>query len=300
MATFLQQLANGLFLGSIYALLALGYTMVYGVLRLINFAHGDVYMLGAYAGFGAAAWLGLPDESVFSLIAALILAMVGCAIAGMIIERFAYRPLRHGSRLALLIVAIGVSLLLENGGQVVFGSEPRFFPQLIAAHRHTILGVVVNDQQLVILAVSIVLVIALELFVQRTRTGKAMRAVSYNIDAAKLMGIDTDRVILITFTIGSVLAAAAGCLIGLDKPKLDPLMGVMTGLKAFVAAVLGGIGNLTGAVLGGALIGIAETLIVWAAPSLSSFREAVVFLILIVILIFRPQGLLGSIEGDKA
>ena len=299
MSEFLQQLVNGITWGSVYALIALGYTMVYGILRLINFAHGDVFMLGAFLAYYAAGWLGVQvHPSWGGALLVLLVAMAGAGIAGFLIERFAYRPVRKSSRLTALITAIGVSLLLENGGLLVFGTDPRFFPQVARVEKiHLGLGVTVTNIQLIILAVSIVLMLALRWIVMSTKVGKAMRAVSWNRDAATLMGIDTDRIISFTFVLGAVLAAAAGVLVGLMNPKIDPLMGIMPGLKAFVAAVVGGIGNIPGAVLGGLIMGVSEVLVVGYVSS--TYRDAIAFVLLIAILLFRPAGLLGKHQAEK-
>ena len=321
MSTFLQQLINGISLGAIYSLIALGYTMVYGVLKLINFAHGDVYMVGAFMGYylanglGArgAQMLGMGADSVIargllgggalepSLITALVvmlLAMAICAAIGVIIERLAYRPVRKYSRLTALITAIGVSLLLENGGQVVFGAEPKFFPELFRKRNIDLIeGASINSADVVVLIIAFLLMIALQVIVYRTKTGRAMRAVSFNLQSAKLMGINTDRIIMFTFALGSALAAAAGVLVAIRIPRIDPLMGIIVGLKAFVAAVLGGIGNIPGAMLGGLLIGITETMVVgYLSPT---YKDAVAFAILILILLFRPSGLLGTVAQEK-
>jgi branched-chain amino acid transport system permease protein len=296
--TVLQQLINGLSLGAIYALIALGYTMVYGVLRLINFAHGDVYMLGAFAGYFLANAFTLDaNPSIPGAIAVTIGSMGICALIGMLIERLAYRPVRHHSRLTSLITAIGVSLLLEYGGQVVFGATPRFFPQMIRSQTYAVGDVQITNQNLLIILVAVVVMFALEFIVHRTRIGKAMRATSYNLSVAKLMGINTDSVIAFTFALGSALAGAGGVLVALALPRIDPLMGLMTGLKAFVAAVLGGIGNIPGAMLGGVLIGLTETWL--GATRFSTYRDAVVFSVLILILLFRPAGLLGTAVKEK-
>ena len=294
MSTFFQQLVNGLSLGSIYALIALGYTMVYGILRLINFAHGDVYMVGAYMGYyassRAAASRRIPGAGVIVLDDRLRPARV-------LIERFAYRPVRRAAKMTSLITAIGGSLLLENGGQLVFGADPKFFPSTAPHREFNVGGVRVTSEQLTVFVVSIVLTIFLLSFIQKTRTGKAMRAVSFNLDAAKLMGISTDKIIAITFALGSAFAAAAGVLVAMAIPKVDPLMGIMSGLKAFVAAVLGGIGNVPGALIGGLIIGIAEVFTVgYLSPT---YRDAIAFAILIGILLFRPQGILGRVEKEK-
>src|SRR5262249_38335203 len=297
MTTFLQQLMNGLSLGSIYALIALGYTMVYGILRLINFAHGDVYMVGAYVGYFLSRRLQGREPSLTAAFLVMLGAMAACALLGIIIERLAYRPLRRAPRLTLLITAIGVSLFLENAGQLVFGPDPKFFPSLAPRTDFHVAGVRVTSEQLVVIGVSFALMILLRLFIQKTRTGKAMRAVSFNIDTAKLMGISTDRIIAITFALGSALAAAGGVLIGMQIPKIDPLMGIMYGLKAFVAAVLGGIGNVPGAVLGGLLIGTSEVMVVGYLSS--TYRDAIAFGILILVLLLRPQGILGRVQKEK-
>jgi branched-chain amino acid transport system permease protein len=289
---------NGLSLGAIYALIALGYTMVYGVLRLINFAHGDIYMLGAFAGYYIATALNLDaSPSLLGAIVVTLGAMVICALVGIIIERFAYRPVRQHSRLTSLITAIGVSLLLEYGGQVVFGATPRFFPQMIRAEIYSIGGVQITNQSLLIIVVAIVMMFGLEFIVHRTRIGTAMRATSFNLSVAKLMGINTDFVIAFTFALGSALAAVGGVMVALAIPRIDPLMGLMTGLKAFVAAVLGGIGNIPGAMLGGVLIGLMETWL--SATAYSTYRDAAAFAVLILILLFRPTGLLGSTAVEK-
>jgi len=296
--TFLQQLINGLSLGAIYALIALGYTMVYGVLRLINFAHGDVYMLGAFAGYFIANALALDaNPSILWAILVTISAMAVCAVVGILIERFAYRPVRHHSRLTSLITAIGVSLLLEYGGQVVFGATPRFFPQMVRSETYSLGGVQITNQNLLIIVAAVAMMFGLHFVIHRTKIGTAMRATSYNLSVATLMGINTDFVIAFTFALGSALAAAAGVLVALAIPRIDPLMGLMTGLKAFVAAVLGGIGNIPGAMLGGMLMGLMETGL--SATAYSTYRDAVAFGVLILILLVRPAGLLGTARPEK-
>jgi branched-chain amino acid transport system permease protein len=296
--TFLQQLINGLSLGAIYALIALGYTMVYGVLRLINFAHGDIYMLGAFVGYYIATALNLDaSPSLFGAILVTLGSMAACALAGIIMERFAYRPVRNQARLTSLITAIGVSLLLEYGGQVVFGATPRFFPQMIRAQVYSVGGVQITNQSLMIIIVAIIVMFGLEFIVHRTKVGTAMRATSFNLSVAKLMGINTDFVIAFTFALGSALAAVGGVMVALAIPRIDPLMGLMTGLKAFVAAVLGGIGNIPGAMIGGVIIGLMETWL--SATSYSTYRDAVAFAVLILILLFRPAGILGTATVEK-
>jgi branched-chain amino acid transport system permease protein len=300
MSEFLQQLINGVAWGSIYALIALGYTLVYGVLRLINFAHGDVYMVGAFAGFYAVRWLNMGEEpTLFGAVIVFLFAMLVCSLLGFIIERGAYKPLRKAPRLTALITAIGVSLFLENAGQLFFGADPKFFPQIIA--KNDVIssgGIILTNQQLIVLIVSLFLMASLQLFIKKTKTGKAMRAVSFNREAASLMGISVDRIISITFIIGSALAAAAAVLVALTNPKIEPLMGIMPGIKAFVAAVLGGIGNIPGAMLGGMIMGVAEVMVVGYVSS--TYRDAIAFAILILILLFKPSGLLGAFSGEKA
>jgi len=352
MGTFFQQIINGIAQGSAYALIALGYTMVYGVLRLINFAHSDVYMFGAFMGYYAAKNPWIRSTFGESLTAAAVVMLVAMALAGglgILIERFAYRPgrsetrftlafwlgilgagagqlmhpgflaltlgaivgiaigvigeiaglrpVKQESRLALLIIAIGVSLFLENGGQVAFGADPKFFPEIIHTAQWTVGSLKVDSQQVIVLVVSIILMVLLNLLVHYTRTGKAMRAVSYNLDAAKLMGINTDRIIALTFAVGSALAAAGGILVTLLYPKIEPLMGVMPGLKAFAAAVLGGIGNMTGAMLGGLILGIAEVMAVGYGQS--TYRDAIAFIILVLILLVKPDGIMGKGPTEK-
>jgi branched-chain amino acid transport system permease protein len=295
----LQQLVNGITWGSVYALIALGYTMVYGILRLINFAHGDVYMLGAFFAYYFARVIGAAtDPNPLKAVIVLLAAMIGCGIVGAIIERAAYKPVRKSSRLSALITAIGVSLLLENGGLLLFGSDPKFFPQIIPARNIALGGgVTISNQQVIILVVSVLLMLLLRMIVLYTRVGKAMRAVSFSHTAAALMGISVDRIITFTFVLGSMLAAAAGVLVALLNPKIEPYMGIMPGLKAFVAAVLGGIGNVPGAVLGGLVMGVAEVLVVgYVSPT---WRDAIAFVLLIVILLVRPAGILGKNVAEK-
>jgi branched-chain amino acid transport system permease protein len=304
---FLQQLANGLAQGGIYALIALGYTMIYGVLRFINFAHGDVFMLGAFAGF----YVGPAVLKVFRLgpsytAVALVLlaAMLACALIGIVIERLCYRPLRDRPRIIVLITAIGVSLLLENAGQLVLGADPKSFPEIIVdraleipASWGALSALTITLSQVLVLGATLLLVLALHRVVNRTRIGLAMRALSLNPTAAQLTGVDLDRVIMFTFGLGSALAGAAGILTSIQQPSIDPLMGIAAGLKAFVAAVLGGIGSLPGAVLGGVLIGLLEAFVVgYLSPT---YRDPIVFGVLILILIFRPTGLLGSVHREK-
>ncbi len=292
-------MVNGVTWGSVYALIALGYTMVYGILRLINFAHGDIYMLGAFIGLYTSRWLRAgEDPSPVKAMLVLLASMALSAVIGMVIERLAYKPVRKSPRLAALITAIGVSLLLENGGVLVFGADPKFFPQLIPSHTIKLgMGVTMSNQQLIVIVVSLVLMFALRVLVTKTRVGKAMQAVSHNHMAASLMGISVDRIITFTFMIGSALAAAAGVRVALQSPKIEPYMGIMPGLKAFVAAVLGGIGNIPGAVVGGLVMGIAEVLVTgYLSPT---YRDAIAFVLLIVILLVRPAGIFGKAVTEK-
>jgi branched-chain amino acid transport system permease protein len=298
----LQQLTNGLALGAIYALIALGYTMVYGVLRFINFAHGDVFMLGAFAGYFLAPAVNrlLPAKSYLSGAVVLVVAMVICAAIGILIEFLAYRPLRQRPKLIVLITAIGVSLFIEYTCQhrAVFGAAPRSFPDLIPAANWKLGGFVVGSHQVIVLVTTLLLLVALTFIVQKTKVGTAMRAVSFNEKAAALMGINVNFIISFTFGLGSALAGAGGILFAMNYASIDPLMGVQTGLKAFVAAVFGGIGNLPGAALGGVLLGIIET-IAGGIPVLSPYRDGIAFAILILILLFRPAGLLGKLQPEK-
>lgn len=287
----LQQLVNGLILGSVYALIALGYTMVYGIIKLINFAHGDLYMMGAFIGYY------LINSFQLNFFVALILTMILTACLGVLIEFLAYRPLRNSTKIAALITAIGVSFFLEYGMVYLFGANTRAFPQALETVKYNLGPITVTNVQLTILGVSVFLMLALQFIVQKTKMGKAMRAVSVDSDAAQLMGINVNSTISFTFALGSALAGAAGVLIGLYYNSVDPLMGMAPGIKAFVAAVLGGIGIIPGAALGGFIIGLLETLAV--TIGLSSYRDAVVYGILIVILLVRPAGILGKNVKEK-
>ena len=301
METLFQNLLNGIAAGSIYALIALGYTMVYGILKLINFAHGDVFMIGSFVGFYAGRFMAQHARgeaaSLGGAALILVLAMVVCGIVGYLNERIAYRPLRNAPRIASLITAIGVSFFLEYGGQMVFGPDPKFFPTLVEKKIINMGQITTTNYQFIVLGVAILFMGLLQYIIYGTKFGRAMRAVSFNFETASLMGIPTDRIISTTFVIGSMLAAVAGILYGLSYPKIDPLMGIMPGLKAFVAAVLGGIGNVPGAVVGGLLIGIIESFV--GGSQFSSYRDAIAFVILIVILLFRPSGLFGKYEPEK-
>ena len=286
-----QQLVNGIILGSIYALLALGYTMVYGIIKLINFAHGDIYMMGAFVGYYAI------NSLKMNFWIALVFSMIVCAILGVVIEFLAYRPLRNSTRISALITAIGVSFFLEYIMVYFVGADTRSFPQSIKMYTYHFGSISVTNVQLLILVVALVLMVALQLIVKKTKMGKAMRAVSVDSDAAELMGINVNNTISFTFALGSSLAGAAGVLIGLYYNSIEPLMGMTPGIKAFVAAVLGGIGIIPGAALGGFVIGILETLS--TAIGLSSYRDAIVYGVLIVILLVRPAGILGKNVKEK-
>ena len=291
MDTFLQQLVNGLSLGSIYALIALGYTMVYGIIKLINFAHGDVYMVGAYIGFAVTTYTSL------GFFPALIISMAGCAVLGVAIERIAYKPLRESSRIAVLITAIGMSFLLEYVMMFFVGSAVRTYPAVLDRTVFNVGGIVINSQQLVIIGTAIILMIILQFIVHKTKRGKAMRAVSIDKDAAQLMGINVNSTISFTFFVGSAFAGAAGVLVGIYYNSINPLMGMMPGLKAFIAAVFGGIGSIPGAMVGGVGIGVIETMV--SGYGNSMYRDAAVFIVLILILIIKPSGILGKKEGEK-
>ncbi|MFM1677422.1 branched-chain amino acid ABC transporter permease [Streptococcus mutans] len=287
----LQQLINGLILGSVYALLALGYTMVYGIIKLINFAHGDIYMMGAFIGYF------LITKYHMNFFVALVLTMVLTATLGVVIEFLAYRPLRNSTRIAALITAIGVSFFLEYSMVRLVGANKHAFPQTLATVKYNLGPVSVTNVQLIILGVSIFLMLALQFIVQKTKMGKAMRAVSVDSDAAQLMGINVNSTISFTFALGSALAGAGGVLIGLYYNSVDPLMGMVPGIKAFVAAVLGGIGIIPGAAVGGFMIGLLETFSV--SIGLASYKDAVVYAVLIIILLVRPAGILGKNVKEK-
>ncbi|HHW39345.1 MAG TPA: branched-chain amino acid ABC transporter permease [Bacillales bacterium] len=288
---WVQQIVNGISLGSIYALIALGYTMVYGIIKLINFAHGDVFMVGSFIGFYAIVGWGL------AFLPALLLAMVACAIFGVLIERIAYKPLRNATRIAALITAIGVSFLIEYSTIYIRGAQLETYPDVLPNKTFDVFGAQISSKSLLILAISIILMIILQIVVQRTKIGKAMRAVSYDTEAAQLMGINVNTTISATFAIGSALAGAAGVIFGAYYTKIEPLMGVIPGIKAFIAAVLGGIGIIPGAMVGGLLLGVVESIV--TAMGYSLWRDAAAFVILILILIFRPSGLFGKNTREK-
>lgn len=291
MSQFLQQMVNGLSLGSIYALIALGYTMVYGIVKLINFAHGDIYMLGAYVAFVVTTYLGV------GFFPALLASMLFCGILGVLIERIAYKPLRHATRISALITAIGVSYVIEYTTQYFMGSEIKTYPPLLPNTSFSLGSISITIQQVYIFGITFILMLALQFIIQKTKMGRAMRAVSVDEDAAKLMGINVDRTISFTFLLGSALAGVAGVLVGVYYNSINPLMGMTPGLKAFIAAVFGGIGSIPGAMIGGIFIGISETLVTAYGSSL--YKDAIVYVILILILIIKPDGLLGKNKKEK-
>ena len=280
-----------------YALVALGYTMVYGVLQFINFAHSEVFMMGAFAGIYLAHWLGFISNPAMLLACVMCGTMLFCIALALTVERIAYRPLRNAPRLNVLITAIGVSLFLQNLAALMYGSDPRLFPSIISTASLLSGEIILDNIQVIVISVSAFLMVFLTWIVHRTKLGIAMRAVSFDIEVANLMGIPTDRVISFTFIIGSALAGCASILYGLSYPKVEPFMGVMIGLKAFVAAVFGGIGNIAGAAVGGIILGLAETFVVYYVSS--SYRDAIAFALLILVLLFRPAGLFGSFRREK-
>jgi branched-chain amino acid transport system permease protein len=298
MSEFVQYLVNGFAQGSIYALIALGYTMVYGILKLINFAHGELYMIGGYCGIFLLSTLGLPFW------AALLLVMPMVGLLAVLIERFAYRPLRGAPRIAPLITAIGISIVLLEATRLIAGAQPRAFPQPfedvsyeIGTWIPALEGVIIQRNQIVIFSIAIFLMLALNAIVMKTKIGRAMRALSMDFDASRLMGVPIDRVIAFTFFIGASLAGAGGLLVGMYYNQVEPYMGQLAGLKAFTAAVLGGIGVIPGAVIGAFILSISEALVV--GYSESSYRDAIAFAILILVLMFRPWGILGRPERVK-
>ena len=299
---FLQQLINGLALGSIYALIALGYTMVYGVLRFINFAHSDVMMLGAFAAYFLAPEVArvFGPQSYLGAFVVLLLAVLLCASIGVLIEFLAYRPLRQRPKLTALITAIGVSLFIEFTCQhkKVFGAETKPFPKLLPEHDFHLGGMMLNSNDLLVPLITATLLALLWFIVQKTKVGTAMRAVAFNEQAAALMGVNVNRIISFTFGLGSALAAVAGILYAMKAPGIEPLMGIQPGLRAFIAAVLGGIGNLPGAALGGLVLGLLETF-AGGIPGVSNYRDGIAFAILILILLFKPAGLLGKPQIEK-
>ncbi len=321
MAEFIQYIINGLSQGGTYALIALGYTMVFGILQLINFAHGEVYMLGAFAGYYTSNFVlshqlngkinalmnGAADQSttasaIVTGVCIIVVAMVICAAIGFLVERLAYRPLRGAPRINLLITAVGVSLFFQYSGQLLFGSDPKAFPDLFENLEPWTFGsddnvLYIEPLKVFVFATAILLMLILRHVIFHTRLGRAMRAVSFNHDLASLMGIPTDRIIAATFMMGSALAGAAGVMVAMTYPKVEPLMGSMPGLKAFCAAVLGGIGNVTGAVLGSFILGLAEALL--SGYGTPTYKDALAFAILILILLFKPSGILGVHRTEK-
>jgi len=292
--TFLQQFVNALSLGSLYALIAIGYTMVYGILRLINFAHGDIFMLGGYLAFFAVSLFVMPWW------AAALLAVILTSAFGVGLERVAYRPLRDSPRISIMISAIGASFLLENLAIVLFDARPKAFPVPEFFATNFVFGEVhVASVSLIIPVVTAVILAVLLWVVHRTKIGMAMRAVSTDIEAARLMAIDVNQIVSITFAIGSALAAIGGIMWALKYPRLEPLMGIMPGLKCFIAAVIGGIGSIGGAVLGGLLLGVIELLTIAFLPELTGYKDAFAFILLIVVLLVKPTGLLGKNQGEK-
>ncbi|HUX90903.1 MAG TPA: branched-chain amino acid ABC transporter permease [Gallionellaceae bacterium] len=307
MEIFLQQIINGLVQGSVYALVALGYTMVYGILGLINFAHGEVVMVGAMVALAAVqVLLAAALSPVLVLLLSVILAVAVCMALGYSIERIAYRPLRHAPRLAPLITAIGVSFVLQNLAMIIWGREYHSFPQLLANGSHNIGGAIITEVQIAIVIVAMLVMTGLMLLVHRTRLGRAMRAVAENQTAASLMGVNINKVISTTFMLGSALAAIAGIMVSANYGVVHYYMGFILGLKAFTAAVLGGIGNLRGAMLGGVLLGLIESLGAGYIGALtggilgSHYQDAFAFIVLITVLVFRPSGLLGERVSERA
>ena len=291
---FMQQFVNALSLGSLYALIAIGYTMVYGILRLINFAHGDVFMIGGYLAFYAATAFMMPWW------VAVIAAIGMTTLFGMGLERVAYRPLRDSPRISIMISAIGASFLIENLAIVLFDARPKAFPVPDFFASTFVLGDVhISMVSIIIPVVTAIILAALLWVIYRTKTGMAMRAVATDIDAARLMAIDVNRIISFTFAIGSALAAVGGIMWALKYPRLDPLMGITPGLKCFIAAVIGGIGSIAGAVLGGLLLGLIELMTIAFLPELTGYKDAFAFVLLIVVLLVKPTGLLGSKQGEK-
>lgn len=291
---FFQHLANGISLGSLYALIAIGYTMVYGILRLINFAHGDIFMLSSYIAFYGVAMFLLPWWIAFPL------AVLLTALAGILVERSAYKPLRKVPRIQLFTSAVAVSFLLENLGIVIFGGRPKAFERPAVLDASIQIGdTVIISYTPITIVVALLLFGALMAFVRQTKYGMAMRALSKDIETTSLMGVNTNRIITISFAIGSALAAAGGILWAIKFPQINPLMGVMPGLKAFIAAVLGGIGNLVGAMIGGFILGIAEIMLVAFMPELAGYRDAFAYTILILLLLVRPTGIMGEVQPEK-
>ncbi|MBN8536275.1 MAG: branched-chain amino acid ABC transporter permease [Deltaproteobacteria bacterium] len=299
MEEIIQHFINGLSIGSIYSLIALGYTMVYGILQMINFAHSEVYMMGAFFAYYSAKFLNLEKSPSYStLIIILVITMILCSLLALTIEKFAYRPLRKQPKLNVLITAIGVSLFLQYFAQIIFGADPKVFPNLINNQLlFEVGGVSINTFDVTILGVSLLSMLGLHFLVYHTKMGQGMRAVSHNPAVASILGINVNRTIALTFIAGSSLAGIGSVLVGIKYQKIEPLMGTMIGLKAFVAAVLGGIGSIAGAVVGGLVLGISEVLVVVYGSS--QYRDALAFGILIFILLFKPAGIFGKNTIEK-
>ena len=299
--TLIDQIVNGLTIGGIYALIALGYTLVYGILFMINFAHGEIFMFGSFAGFAVLTFFVNSDfagaNPVFAIIAAFVAAMTVSAVLGAILERVAYRPLRKAPRLAPLISAIGASIFLQNVMMLIVKGRMQVYPDILAERRIEFGVASISYFQVFIIVGSVLLMLCLYFFVQKTKIGKAMRAVAESKEAASLMGVDVNRIILITFMAGSILAGAAGVMVGMYYTQINHMMGFIPGIKAFTAAVLGGIGNITGAMLGGFFLGMAETLGVLIMPA--EYKDVISFSLLVLILIFRPRGILGEVASER-
>lgn len=291
---FLQHLTNGISLGSLYALVAIGYTMVYGILRLINFAHGEIFMMSLYFVFYGVAVFAMPWYISF------IVSIILTCLLGMLVERAAYKTLRDSPRITVMVSAIGTSFLLQNLSVVLFGGRPKAFPTVKLFTEVIQLGAVSLQRLTIFIPITtLVLLFALLYLVNQTKTGMAMRAVSKDHETARLMGVDVNRTITITFGIGSILAAVGGIMWGMKFPQIQPSMGVIPGLKCFIAAVIGGIGNITGAVIGGFILGIGEIMLVAMLPQLTGYRDAFAFILLIVILLFKPTGIMGEKISEK-
>lgn len=288
---FLEQLSNGLALGSIYAMTAIGFTMVYGIIGLINFAHGDVFMIGAFIALTCITMFGMP------VLPAFIVGMIGASLFGLLLAKFAYSPVFKAPKINLFLCAIGASIFLENFAMLIWGPETQSFPEIIKNQYYHVIGLTFSTLQLIIFGTSVLLVVILTYIVQYTRIGRAMRSTSQDMNAAKLMGINTNNIVYITFILGSSLGAAAGILVGMYYKAVFPMMGFAPGLKAFIAAVIGGIGSIPGAMIGGLIMGISETL--GAAYISSGYRDGIAFVILIVILLVKPSGIFGKSGSEK-
>lgn len=288
---FMEHLSNGIALGSIYALTAIGFTMVYGIIKLINFAHGDIYMIGAFLTLTGLTVLNMP------LILAFLFGMAGASVFGILIAKFAYSPVFKAPRINLFLSAIGMAIFLENFAMLIWGPETQSFPNVIDNRVFSFLGIRINTIQIIIIVTTVVLVALLTYIVQYTKIGRAMRCVSQDMDVSRLMGINTNRIVYFTFGLGSSLGAAAGILVGMYYKAAYPMMGYVPGLKAFIAAVIGGIGSIPGAMLGGIIMGVSESL--GAAYISSGYRDAIAFIILIIILLLKPEGLLGKGIKEK-